>query len=409
MGATFRPDCPVKFNAKLNWSFPMRGLTRYASSLMSRPNKTAMTMPSFINPDLPVCGESSDDRGHNEYYTRGQFLARQERWEDLSDLIAEKDKDREKTPAGVSMAALLSDGARADAVDAARQAIARGDGGLPSGIVSLDEIATELDEHWAVSVTAARAHMEFAWACVGQVDPYARPEKIPASFRHLFGLAADLLDHAADIVPDSAFVAAAQCDLLASDYKADEKVDKVHSRALSLDPENPGRLRAYGVHLLPRWFGTHARLSGSAARLTEEFADIWGEGAYTWVWFDALRLAPRAAALLDADRFLRGMNDILERHTDPHLANLMVAYLSGMEAQTAPGDLPQDARRARAALHRALPDMMDMHLTELHPQVWAREHALPGAAHPGPLSEGRIAAATAQARSALGHALARTA
>ena len=44
---------------------------------------------------------------------------------------------------------------------------------------------------------------------------------------------------------------------------------------------------------------------------------------------------------------------------------------------------------------------MERHLSELHPQVWARSHALPGAAHTGPLSQGRLAAATAQARAAL--------
>lgn len=387
----------------------MRGLSRYAAALMSRPNRRAAAIPAPVSPDLPVCGESASDRGHNEYFARGQFLARQERWEDLSALISKADHDGLRTPTGLSMAALLSDGARADAVCSARQSVARGDGGIPMGISELDEIATELDEHWGVAVTTARAHMEFAWACAGQLDPFARPKKPSTAFRHLFGLAEDLLDHAREVSPGSAFVAATRCDLLAADDLASDKVDRRHEIALSHDPENPGRLRAYGVHLLPRWFGTHARVAGTAARMADEFADVWGDGGYTWVWFDALRLDPASAAVLDAERFLHGMHDILDRDTDPQLANLMTAYLAGMDAHFAPTDLPNAARQARALLHGALPFMMDRYLTELHPQVWAREHALPGAAHPGPLSEGRIAAATAQARSALGHALARTA
>ena len=76
-----------------------------------------------------------------------------------------------------------------------------------------------------------------------------------------------------------------------------------------------------------------------------------------------------------------------------------------MKPAAAPDDLSAGAMAVRQHIHAALPALTGRHLTELHPQVWARADALPGASHAGPLSAGRIAAATAQARSAVEAAL----
>lgn len=357
-------------------------------------------------PALPVCEESRHDRGRNAYFAKGQFLARQDRWDTLGRLVAETDRKRVMTPAGESLAAVLAVGARDDAVRHARGAIIGPDCALPEGIEALTELVDENPNSWAIKLIVARAQMDCAWAYEGQVDPYALPFAPSAAFMDRFAVASDLLAQAEDMCPDSAEITAAKCDLLAAVADAADIVDALHRDVIDLDPANPGRLRAYGVHLLPRWFGSYDHLGDMSTYLADDLSESWGDKAYTWMWFDALRLDPEAGETLDADRFIAGLHDILGAASDPHLANLLSAYVDGMKPAAAPDDLSPRAMLVRRQIHAALPELTDRHLTELHPQVWARADALPGATHAGPLSSGRIAAATAQARSAVDAAVA---
>ena len=371
----------------------------------SRPTPRTTTA-SKAGVGIPVRGETVQDRGRNVYFSKGQHLARQDRWTVLSKLIAETDRKRLSSLSGVSMAALLADGARSDAVRHARGALTTGDAPVPDGIRALEDVVEDHPDHWGVALVVARAQIECAWAYEGQVDPYALPETPTEGFLDRFAEAADLISVAETQTSDSAEIAATRCDLLAADPKARTRVDSLHARAIQADPENPGRVRAYGVHLLPRWFGTHDRLETTALAVAKELRPIWGDGGYTWMWFDALRLDPSAAEVLDVDRFIAGMHAILTSHPDPVLANLFVAYADGMDPEAAPDDLTPAALATRARIHGTLPDLTDRHLTELHPQVWARADALPGASHLGPLSSGRIAAATKRAQGAVTAAMA---
>jgi hypothetical protein len=370
---------------------------------MTRP--FAQTDRPKVAPGLPVRGETVQDRGRNVYFSKGQTLARQDRWDMLAKLIAETDRKRVSSLSGVSMAALLADGARSDAVRQARGAVSGGETEVPDGIRALEEIAEDHEDAWGVALVVARAQIECAWAYEGQVDPYALPKTPSDGFLERFEEAATLIERAQAMAPDSAEIAATSCDLLAADRKARDKVDDRHIAAMVADRDNPGRIRAYGVHLLPRWFGTHARLEDTAQTVARDMHHIWADGGYTWMWFDALRLDPLAGAAVDTDRFIAGMHAILTARPDPVLANLFAAYADGMDPEAAPDDLPAAALETRARIHAALPALTDRHLTELHPQVWARADALPGASHLGPLSSGRIAAATRRAQGAVNAAL----
>jgi hypothetical protein len=355
---------------------------------------------------LPVRGETAQDRGRNVYFAKGQTLARQDRWDMLGRLISETDRKRISSPSGLSMAALLADGARSDAVRHARGAVHGPDAPVPGGIRALEEVAEDHADSWGVALVVARAQIECAWAYEGQLDPFALPAKPGAGFLDRFAAAGALIARAEALAPKSAEIAALRCDMLAADPQAVTRVDDVHDMAIAADPENPGRLRAYGVHLMPRWFGTYDRLNETAHALSQNLRPVWGDGAYTWLWFDALRLDPAAAEALDTNRFIAGMHAILTQKPDPALANLFAAYVDGMDPEAAPDDLSEETLSARARIHAALPGVTDRHLTELHPQVWARADALPGASHLGPLSTGRIAAATRRAQGAVTAALA---
>lgn len=355
---------------------------------------------------LPVCPESRHDRSRNAYFAKGQFLARQDRWDMLGRLIAETDRNRVFTPAGEALAAVLAVGARDDAVRHARGAITDPTSPLPGGIAALAEVAAEMPGSWAVTLVAARAQIDCAWAYEGQVDPYALQFGVTEAFIERFTVATELLLQAEETAPDSVEIAAAKCDLLAAVPEADTLVDALHRDVVALDPRNPGRLRSYGVHLLPRWYGSYSHLSDMADDMADALRAEWGDRAYAWMCFDALRLDPEAGGALDADRFVAGLNAILTFNADPHLANLVTAYVDSMKPAEDPEDISSSARATRRRIHAALPDLADRHLTELHPQVWARADSLPGATHMGPLSSGRIAAATAQARNAVDAAVA---
>lgn len=384
----------------------MFGVTRTKSPRKAGPANSVVSssMPKACL--LPVLAESRHDRGRNAYFAKGQFLARQDRWETLGRLIAETDRTRTTTPSGETLAAVLAIGARDDAVRHARGAISGPDCPLPGGILALDEIAKDHPESWAITLVAARAHIDCAWAFEGQVDPYALPYAPSDAFMDRLAVASEMLATAEELAPNSAEIAAAKCDLLAAVPEAENLVDALHYDVIQSDPGNPGRLRSYGVHLLPRWFGSYGRLAQKSEQLAQELCGDWGDRAYTWMWFDALRLDPEAGETLDPARFVAGLHAILAGSTDPHLANLLAAYVDGMKPAAAPEDLSSEATQVRRVIHASLPDLTDQHLTELHPQVWARADAMPGATHAGPLSSGRIAAATAQAKSAVDAALA---
>ncbi|MEC9104518.1 MAG: hypothetical protein VX878_11955 [Pseudomonadota bacterium] len=355
--------------------------------------------------ELPVRNETRHDRGRNVYFQKGQFLARQDRWDMLGRLIAETDRTKGATPAGDSLAALLAVGARDDAVRHARGAIQGKACPVPAGIDALTELTQDMPNTYAIFLVAARAQIDCAWAYEGQVDPYAMPRVASEAFLDRFDVASELLAQAEALAPESVEVAATKCDLLAAVPGAEDLVDALHRDVIRADPGNPGRLRSYGVHLLPRWFGSYSHLARMSETLSQEAQPIWGNQAYAWMWFDALRLDPEAAEELDVDRFLAGLDEILASSENAHLANLISAYVDGMKPAAAPDDLSAGAMAVRQHIHAALPALTARHLTELHPQVWARADALPGASHAGPLSAGRIAAATAQARSAVEAAL----
>ena len=109
-------------------------LAKRSQAQVARDKSTSAETPIQLELSaLPVRDETKHDRGRNVFFSRGQFLARQDRWDVLGRLIAETDRNRLTTPSGVSMASLLADGARADAVSQARTAIADGGQSTPPG------------------------------------------------------------------------------------------------------------------------------------------------------------------------------------------------------------------------------------------------------------------------------------
>lgn len=334
---------------------------------------------------LPVRSESQDDQHRQTYIGKGQFLIRQEQWDVLGKLIRETDRNREMLADGTALAELLSQGARSDFVAAAEASNAAGEQPCGSIVASLEEALDDHPRCWGVAVVVAQAHMDLGLISLGPRRPTSRPSTDETQFRYHFRRAAEILDPFCAIEEDSAILAKARCDLLLGDPAAKSRVCDDYEDLIDLSPTNPTYLRQFGLHLLPRWFGSYEMLDDMAHRTAEQVEDIWGEGGYTWVWFDALRAVPELASRLDIDRYIEGMRDIVEGHGTQVVVNQITAHVAIANCcASAPDDLSADGRRNRKKIFDNLHWLLTEHMRELHPRPWAETQQSPFAALPAP-------------------------
>ena len=324
--------------------------------------------------DLPEKPTSAEDSLRQQIETRGQFLARQDRWDELGEEIRAADQSRDRTPGGMGLADLLARGARLDVVQPVEQ-ILSDPALLPQhapreGISALEEVLEDHPEDFGVALVLIQAHIDFAWVWRGEGWHDALPPQRQHSFLRHMARAEALLDRFSPFEHDSPALAACRCALLAAAVEPDARLADDYEDLIDLDPGNPRHMRAFGNHLLPRWFGSYQMLEVEARRIALMTQDLWGAGGYAWVYLDALSVDPGALELLDADFFLDGMRDILERAPDQHVVNTWAAFC----AVTLPA-LPAHRRATREGLSRlraALDWIQRDHLQELHPLIWGQ-------------------------------------
>ncbi|MDF1855650.1 hypothetical protein [Pseudooceanicola sp.] len=327
---------------------------------------------------LPVNSDGQEDYLRQTYIGKGQFLVRQDQWDVLGRLTRETDLNRETTTEGTSYARLLSLGARSDFVTAATAAYHAGGQPDASVLAGLEEALDDHPECWGVAVVVAQAHMDMGLASLGPRRPTSRPPCDGANCIHHFNRAAEILDPFSAIELGSALLAEARCDLLSGIPDAPDRVCDDFEDLIDLDPGNPRHLRNFGLRLLPRWFGSFEILDEMAHETAERVEDIWGDGGYTWVWFDVLRAVPEAADRLDIDRYVEGIKDILDRRGTQHVTNLMAAHAGVvMDPTSAPDDISATARRNRKKINDSFGAIVRERLHELHPGHWAEAQLSP--------------------------------
>jgi hypothetical protein len=344
---------------------------------------------------IPICGACPETDSRHALQDKGQFLARQERWSELSQLIRKADQQRNCTPGGLPAADLLAYGARADVINAVEHALADrstkpGAGGenriLIDGVMALETLRCEHRQDSILTTIVALAHIDVAWiwrSTAPQVAPSkASTEPHLRRARAHFERAAALLEPLKDQSKDSAFLSAAQCALFAGQTANTLKVADAYGALIDKDPGNPRPMRALGVQMLPRTNGSYAALELEARRTAIRTRKEWGAGGYTWVYFDAMALDEQACDRVDATFFLEGLQDILRTNPSQEMVNLLAAYCAvslrngpggGDTAQTAQADQTSQARRKISEAARWL---IRGHLRELHPLIWA--HACEG-------------------------------
>ena len=365
---------------------PMRSFTARLSPVLqalrpvaspAAPTRRPRPEPGPANIEIAVRDLTRDELEATRVFAQGQHLARQENWVELGRLVRTFDTQRRRTSGGRSLADLLAAGARADAVEAGRDAVRRGDVRAANDpIEALEEVLRELCEDHGVATVVARAHMDIGQAWLGDSPRDAVPAARKAAFLGHHRAAARIVDRFDPFLLDAPGLAALRCGLLDADSRPSLRMADDYEDLIDLDPQNDGALRQFGRHLLPRWYGSYEALDAEARRTAARTGEVWGAGAYTWIYFDAVALDPMAFRRLDAEFFVEGLHDILDRRDDQHTANVMAAYtgltLSGMAA---PGS-------ARGRIADCFDWILRDHLREIHPLVWA---AAPAASHEKPV------------------------
>ncbi|MFP4274278.1 MAG: hypothetical protein ACLFRU_04565, partial [Paracoccaceae bacterium] len=257
---------------------------------------------------------------------QGLFLARQEDWPSLSRLIEETDANRVATPGGHGVAALMAEGAAEDVLGLFA-AMPGGAAAAEPGLVEMETALSEEAEGYGPALIAAGARLAFARRWTAEADLPGQPgRRARETARTQLRRALDLLEPFHPLEHDSPSLAAARCAVLAALGLPAERIAEEHEDLIDLDPSSPLHMRAMGRRLLPRRGGSLDLLERSARATTARSADIWGEGGYVWCHLDTLPHEPRAFGRLDLDRFEQGLRDILLRHRDQHLANLLAAW-----------------------------------------------------------------------------------
>ncbi|WP_135501522.1 hypothetical protein [Roseovarius aestuariivivens] len=328
-----------------------------------------------ILPSLPVSDEEMARATHQD---RGQKLARQELWGELSAKIRYADGARLATPGGETASLLLAFGARSDVVCSAEDALHDGAVPHPGGLDALEEILEDFPDDYATALIVALAHVDTGWAwrnIVGRDDPETAASRCAAHVAR----AEAILNPFEGYDLDAPSLLAARCALDAACDRRARRLPADYEALLRLDPDGHRHMRALGRHILPAYAGGLKALEVEARKAVVLTEAQWGAGGYAWVYFDALALDKRALDLLDPEFFVEGLRDIVARKQDQHIINLLTAFCA---ITMAPGGrdevLTPQADAARAEVHDCLDWLLQDHLQELHPLIWSQMLLAPG-------------------------------
>ncbi len=333
---------------------------------------------------------------------RGQFLARQDKWDILLRELSEADRTHSKTSTRTPVADLLAFGARADVINTAEHALH--DDLDPNhaivldGIMALERIRIELKRPELMTTLVALAHIDLAWNCR---DAAVSSTKYKTAYKKRgiahFERAQALLKELKTAIPaegsekplaqESPLTLAAQCALFAGINHPIEQIVTHYGRLIDLAPCNPRHMRALGNQLLPQNGGSYEELEVQALRAAARTQTHWGAGGYTWVYFDALANDPTASAHVNMRAFLDGLIDIVEHSKDQEMVNLLTAYCLVTLKDTFCGTrahLDTETQAAHSEFRESTRWLVHNHLHVLHPIIWA--HAASGFANNTPIS-----------------------
>ncbi|WP_421907025.1 hypothetical protein [Mameliella sp.] len=315
---------------------------------------------------IPLRDPGPDALACEHLRARGQFLARQEDWEQLATEIATAEAERRLTPGLRSAASMLAEGARRDVTAAIAEAINRGQPReVQATVASLDPLLAEMPACPVIAQIVATVHVETARAWRAADDATApATDRLKAFARHM-ATATRLNDRFDPFEHQSPLWAVVRCAVLEADPAPRDRVADDFEDLIDLDPGNPWHMWQFGKALRPTRFGSWEQLDAQARRTAARTGDLWGSGGYAWIYLGALCKEAGAFARLDSELFVEGLHDILTRHPTQDMANRMAALIG----HTLGGPTPTGSTRRRVA--DCLGWIAQDHLRELHPEIWA--------------------------------------
>uniref|UniRef100_UPI002B269D22 hypothetical protein n=1 Tax=Leisingera sp. TaxID=1879318 RepID=UPI002B269D22 len=326
---------------------------------------------------IPVCSARGDPECI-QAQDSGQFLARQERWDELSRQIRDADQTRAAARCGLPLADLVAYGARADVVNATEHALAEDQDAcsrsLIRGLMAFEALRAENRQDPYLTALVALAHIDIGWAWRGTGGQTVASQPNQRRCAAHFDRAAALLDPIEKGCRDSPFLKAARCALFAGRNAGTLRVADEFGALIDLAPGNHRHMRTLGAHMLPHRSGSYAALELEARRTASRTAETWGAGGYTWVYFDAISIDDQACARVDTRLFLDGLKDIVNANPSQEMVNLLAAYCTVSLRRGLGQNFQADVPRLKIA--GAATWLIRDHLTELHPLVWA--HAAEG-------------------------------
>ncbi|WP_299929120.1 hypothetical protein [uncultured Pelagimonas sp.] len=327
---------------------------------------TAEVAPLRPRVDIPVCDPAPDAKAQKKAFERGQFLVRQDACDTLAKEIRTAEENRQLTPGLASVTHIMAKGARSDILTAMHAMVSKAEPKKAQVILaSLEASFEDCPDDPTLAYILAMAHVDLAqlWRGASRVRDLA-PQRRDAFDTHIQAAAA-LADRYDPFELDSPLWAEVRCAVLEADPRPAQRVSDDFEDLIDLDPTNPSHLLALGRELLPRNHGTLELLDIQARRQVALLKDIWGTGAYTWVFMGALQIDPSAFRRVEPELFVEGMHDILGRHPSQHMANVMAAF-SGLTIAA-----PSEDNSSRMRLMDCFSWILQDHLRELHPLIWA--------------------------------------
>ena len=320
--------------------------------------------------DVPVAYDCEEDQEFNWYFARGQKLVRQENWEQLGQEIRQFDDMRAMTTGGTPIACILTKGAREDILSPIEKAL-RDKDGLPrtAGFAEYHEIMREYSTDYGIAAILAYAHIDAGWAW-HDYAPHGDNESFLKTYRRHFSLAQEILNNFNALELGSPILASAQCAALPGLTNPHLRAVDDYEDLLNLDPTTPRNFFNFGMHLLPKWFGSYDLLDTQARRLIDDLDIIWGNGAYALTYTGALNHDLGAIEKMDTDLFLDSMLDIFERRTDQHTINYYAAFVSLTLGDHSKRKDSKTLRRKRHKILEAVDYIFEEHLNEIHPLLW---------------------------------------
>ncbi|MQY41059.1 hypothetical protein GG681_00245 [Epibacterium sp. SM1969] len=327
---------------------------------------------------IPVQDKGEDEAQCDAARGRGVFLARQERWEDLTHELMRADTERAATGAGLPIADLLAFGARSDVVNAVDHALEEGtevDNRLyVDGIMALEAARLAVKDNPLMAAFVAQAHLDLGWAWRGAAA--AAITKTHESRAKVHFDRAWSLVSALDNSP-SPFVQSTRCSAQITQEIAPIKLADGFAQLIALDPINFRNMRHLGIALRPALSGEKNLLEIEARRAAVQSETIWGSGGYTWTYLDALMLDDTACETVDLAFFMDGLRDILHNRPAQETVNLLLAFCAIGVQRNMGQSLTADA--VRMEISHAADWLARYHLQEIHPLQWA--HAAAGFAN----------------------------